>query len=106
VDWLTSTNSFLGDSIITETKLGNIGIGTTAPTSKLTVVGVIETTTGGVRFPDGTLQTTAGLSSVLHDTTLTGDGAAASPLGIANGGVGTIQLANNAVTTPKIADGP
>jgi hypothetical protein len=102
---LTSTNTFLGDSIITETKLGNIGIGTTAPTSKLTVAGVIETTAGGVKFPDGTLQTTAGLSSVLHDTTLTGDGTAASPLGIATGGVGTIQLANNAVTTPKIADG-
>ena len=102
---LTSTNSFLGDSIITETKVGNIGIGTTAPTSKLTVAGIIETTAGGVKFPDGTLQTTAGLSSVLHDTTLTGDGTAASPLGIANGGVGTIQLANNAVTTSKIADG-
>ncbi|HWO02752.1 MAG TPA: hypothetical protein VNS63_26160, partial [Blastocatellia bacterium] len=93
---LTSTNSFQGDSIITETKLGNIGIGTTAPTSKLTVAGIIETTAGGVKFTDGTLQTTAGLSSVVHDTTLTGDGTAASPLGIANGGVGTIQLANNA----------
>jgi hypothetical protein len=102
---LTSTNSFLGDSIITETKLGNIGIGTTTPGSKLTVAGTIETTSGGVRFPDGTLQTTAGLSSVLHDATLTGNGTATSPLGIANSGVGTSQLADNAVTTSKIADG-
>jgi hypothetical protein len=102
---LTSTNSFLGDSIITETKLGNIGIGTTTPGSKLTIAGTIETTSGGVMFPDGTLQTTAGLSSVIHDTTLTGNGTAASPLGIATAGVGTNQLADNAVTTPKIADG-
>jgi hypothetical protein len=39
---------------------GNVGIGTTAPGQKLTVVGVIETTTGGVKFPDGKIQTTAG----------------------------------------------
>jgi hypothetical protein len=49
----------LGDTVITENKYGQIGIGTTAPTSKLTVAGVIESTTGGVRFPDGTVQTTA-----------------------------------------------
>jgi hypothetical protein len=39
---------------------GNVGIGTTAPTSTLTVAGEIKTTSGGVRFPDGTLQTTSG----------------------------------------------
>jgi hypothetical protein len=38
---------------------GNIGIGTTSPGQRLTVAGVIESTTGGVRFPDGTTQTTA-----------------------------------------------
>ncbi len=41
---------------------GNVGIGTSTPSSKLTVVGVIETT-GGIRFADGTLQTTAATSS-------------------------------------------
>jgi len=37
----------------------NIGIGTTSPSSKLTVAGTIESTQGGLKFPDGTIQTTA-----------------------------------------------
>ncbi|MEO1053454.1 MAG: cell division protein ZapB [Bacteroidota bacterium] len=36
-----------------------IGIGTLSPSSKFTVVGVIESTEGGIKFPDGTIQTTA-----------------------------------------------
>jgi len=80
-----SGNSILGDSIITQLG-GRIGIGTDAPSSKLTVQGIIETTMGGYKFPDGTVQTTAaisGLQSVTHNSTLTGDGTAGSPLGIA-----------------------
>jgi hypothetical protein len=38
---------------------GNVGIGTSSPGQKLTVAGTIETTSGGVKFPDGTTQTTA-----------------------------------------------
>lgn len=42
-----------------EANSGIVGIGTTSATSKLTVVGTIETTgTGGVKFPDGTIQIT------------------------------------------------
>jgi hypothetical protein len=59
----------------------------------------------GIRFPDATFQTTAGLASVMHDATLMGTGMSGSPLGIANGGVGTDQLATNAVTAAKIAPG-
>jgi len=55
----SSSNSFTGNSIITADKLGQIGIGTMTPTSKLTVQGMIETTLGGYKFPDGSLQTTA-----------------------------------------------
>ena len=55
--------SILGDSIITESN-GKVGIGLTAPTSKLTVAGMIEMTLGGLKFPDGTTQTTATLQGV------------------------------------------
>ena len=118
------TNTYtLGDSNIFEDKFGKIGIGTTTPTSLLTVQGMIETTLGGYKFPDGTLQTTAfnptqvvrslngltgdvqlvaganititpagntlaiaasnALTGVVHNTTLTGNGTQASPLGVA-----------------------
>lgn len=76
----------LGNSNITEDKFGKIGIGTTTPTSALTVNGIVETSTG-IKFPDGSVQTTGALSSIAHDATLAGNGTPASPLGIAAGQV-------------------
>lgn len=76
-----SSTYALGDSVITEDKFGNVGVGTTLPTSKLTIQGLIETS-GGVKFPDGTVQTTAGLATVVHDETLTGNGTPGSPLSV------------------------
>lgn len=70
------------NSNVTETKSGNIGIGTTTPTSLLTVQGMIETTLGGYKFPDGTIQTTA-FSGIIVNQTLFGNGTASSPLAVA-----------------------
>jgi hypothetical protein len=39
---------------------GNVGVGTNYPAEMLHVDGVIYSSSGGIKFPDGTLQTTAG----------------------------------------------
>src|SRR5882724_1784585 len=84
---VSGSNTYVvGDSNIFEDKFGKIGIGTRTPTSPLTVQGMIETTLGGIKFPDGTLQTTStagALFGVTHNATLQGDGTVASPLGVA-----------------------
>jgi hypothetical protein len=53
---LNGGNIFSGNQSITN---GSVGIGTNIPSAKLAVAGVIESTTGGIEFPDGTTQTTA-----------------------------------------------
>jgi hypothetical protein len=83
---VTSSNFIIGDAAIFEDKFGQVGIGTDAPTSRLTVAGMIETTLGGLKFADGTVQTTSAagsLFSVAHDATLIGNGSSRSTLGIA-----------------------
>ncbi|MDG0815494.1 tail fiber domain-containing protein [Bdellovibrio svalbardensis] len=42
---------------------GRVGIGTASPGQKLSVAGTIESTSGGIKFPDGTTQTTAASAS-------------------------------------------
>jgi hypothetical protein len=51
------------DSLVIDNS-GNVGIGTSSPASPLTVAGMIESTSGGVKFPDGTTQVTAASSSL------------------------------------------
>src|SRR5262245_56064363 len=81
------SESVIGDSTIFEDKFGKVGVGTDAPTSRLTVAGAIESTNGGIRFPDGTVQTSSAagaLGAVAHDMTLTGQGTSVSPLAVAS----------------------
>ncbi len=53
-----SSASALADTILYDNGT-NVGIGTTNPTAKLQVAGQIHSSTGGIKFPDGTVQTTA-----------------------------------------------
>jgi hypothetical protein len=112
VKWTGSTGStsIVGDSGIFEDKFGKVGIGTRTPTSLLTVAGMIEITLGGLKFPDGTIQTTSAanaLLSVVHNESLQGNGTATSPLGVAVPLLltGSVDTGNGVVTATNTAPG-
>ncbi len=70
---------------------GNVGIGTVNPSYKLDVAGVVSSSTGGFRFPDGTVQLTA--ASGGGGGTITG---VTAGTGLTGGGTsGTVTLTNN-----------
>jgi hypothetical protein len=75
---------------------GNVGIGTPTPGQKLSVAGTIESTSGGIKFPDGTTQTTAA-SGASSETlaTVTSRGATTSAAVALNGGATVASLVNN-----------
>ena len=58
-------------ALVTEPNAGNVGIGTTSPAQKLSVAGVVESTTGGFKFPDGSVQTTS-ISATLPSLVVSG----------------------------------
>ena len=53
----------LGSTVVLSTTADSVGIGTTSVTSKLTVAGTVESTTGGFKFPDATTQTSAAVAA-------------------------------------------
>lgn len=57
---------------------GNVGIGTNYPTEMLEVDGVVYSTSGGFKFPDDTVQTTAGELSLPYSGSASGSDAAFS----------------------------
>jgi hypothetical protein len=81
-------SSVLGDSVIFEDKFGKVGIGTTTPTSPLTVQGMIETTlrassspTGRFRAPVFTGLVVSSLNGLKGDVTLAPGKHGITPLG-------------------------
>lgn len=88
------------------TDAGNVGIGTSAPGSKLSVSGRVESMSGGFKFPDGTTQTTAASSpwatsgTNIYNTNSGGVGIGTSTLGTAKLAVeGKIEAREVVVTT-------
>jgi hypothetical protein len=104
---IDSTSRLAGETIgdppqLMTLKQGNVGIGTPpSATSKLTVAGVIESTSGGFRFPDGSVQFVAatggggGVSNVTASVPLASSGGTTPNISltgvvpIANGGTGS-----------------
>lgn len=81
---------------------GNVGIGTTDPNSLLEVAGTIHTTSGGIRFPDGTVQTTAAGPSVPGSTFLYYEPDSTVVVAIDNACSGSDLTGRNALTTRNL----
>jgi len=118
-DWGIGTNFILGNgefgvydytanaSRLFITASGNIGIGTTSPQAMLDIAGSLKVRSGGITYPDSTVQTTAAtgtITGVTAGTGLTGGGTSgtvslnlATPVAVANGGTG-LSSAGNAGT--------
>jgi hypothetical protein len=73
---------------------GKVGIGATAPGQALTVAGIVESTAGGVKFPDGTTQGTAA-AGYTAGSGLTLSGSQFSALFSGNGVAATVSRSDH-----------
>jgi hypothetical protein len=64
------------DTFVVDETNDRVGIGVASPNSTLEVAGIIHSTSGGIKFPDGSTQTTAVSSSSMSLTPLTSEPAA------------------------------
>ena len=64
--------NFDSNTLVIDATNNRVGVGTASPSNKLSVAGVIESTTGGFKFPDGTGQLTAARNPVWAYVTSTG----------------------------------
>ena len=101
---VTDTASAAGSKLI-DIKIGGVSKFTVGKTGTITATGIVESTTGGFRFPDGTTQTTASVSSgtvtsvtgtgTVSGLTLTGSITTSGSLTLG----GTLALTSGNVTT-------
>ncbi|MGA9997192.1 MAG: hypothetical protein WBP93_17370 [Pyrinomonadaceae bacterium] len=68
---------------------GNVGIGLFNPTAKLAVAGTVQSTSGGFKFPDGSVQSTA---ANLTYTTIIGGGYEVAPQSASPASLGHLNL--------------
>ncbi|MBI2810790.1 MAG: hypothetical protein HYX67_08190 [Candidatus Melainabacteria bacterium] len=66
------------------TSVGNVGIGTAVPGQKLSVAGTIESTSGGFKFPDGTIMTSGSVGGAVAWVAISNTGAILSSFNISS----------------------
>jgi len=79
--WSSSSALTYDSAFYVDTTNHRVGIGTTSPGQKLSVAGTIESTSGGIKFPDGTTQTTAVGAGTTLPTCSAGDSLIATASG-------------------------
>jgi hypothetical protein len=57
-DWYIRSANSTG-KVVMQDSGGNVGVGTANPTERLSVAGTVQSTSGGFKFPDGSVQGTA-----------------------------------------------
>ena len=94
-----------------------VGIGTASPAYPLSVAGIVQSTSGGFRFPDGTTQMTAasgglGANATINRAQVGGWGSASCPVGYTitgcwayNGGGTVVNGVTNGTTTCTASGG-